>query len=57
MKEYNRSAHGESVEEMVLKNMVKEEVLERLTDKQKEVFDLYYCMGYTQTEIAELLGI
>jgi len=37
--------------------MMKVEVLERLTDKQKEVMILYYREGYTQAEIAEMLGI
>ena len=30
---------------------------ELLTDKQKEVMILYYREGYTQAEIAEMLGL
>ena len=33
------------------------EQLDKLTDKQREVFLLYHQYGYTQQEIAEMLGI
>ena len=55
--QYNGWLHGESVENQVFGRMMKEEMLERLTDKQKEVMILYYREGYTQAEIAEMLGI
>ena len=57
IQQYNRWLHGESVENQVFGRMMKEEMLERLTDKQKEVMILYYREGYTQAEIAEMLGI
>ena len=42
---------------MAFVKMEKEEMLERLTDKQKEVYVLYYDEGYTQAEIAEVMGV
>lgn len=32
-------------------------MLDALTDKQREVFILYYKEGYTQQQIADMLGI
>ena len=57
VKDYNRSAYGQSIEDMAFVKMEKEEMLERLTDKQKEVYVLYYDEGYTQAEIAEVMGV
>lgn len=57
VQQYNRWLHGESVENQVFGRMMKEEMLKNLTDKQKEVMLLYYREGYTQAEIAEMLGI
>lgn len=57
VKEYNRSVHGQSIEDMALAKMEKEEMLERLTDKQREAYTLYYDEGYTQAEIAEVMGV
>ena len=57
VREYNRSVHEESAEDQVIKKMEKEEMLREMTDKQREVYKLYYHDGYTQTEIGEMLGI
>lgn len=57
VKEYNRSVHGESIEEMAIAKMAHEEMLERLTDKQREAYALYYDEGYTMEEIGGMLGI
>lgn len=57
VKEYNRSIHGESIEDMAIAKMAKEEMLERLTDKQREAYILYYDEGYTMEEIGGMLGI
>lgn len=57
VREYNRSVHEESAEDLVIKKMEKEEMLRMMTDKQREVYELYYGEGYTQTEIAEMIGI
>lgn len=57
VQQYNRWLHGESVENQTFGRMMKEEMLERLTDKQKEVMILYYDEGYTQAEIAEVMGV
>lgn len=57
VQQYNRWLHGESVENQAFGRMMKEEMLERLTDKQKEVMILYYDEGYTQAEIAEVMGV
>ena len=32
-------------------------MLEKLTEKQREAFDLYYVQGYTMQEIADRLHI
>ena len=57
VKEYNRSAHGQPIEDMAFAKMEKEEMLERLTDKQREAYVLYYDEGYTMEEIGGMLGI
>lgn len=57
VKEYNRSVHGQSIEDMAFAKMAKEEMLERLTDKQREAYVLYYDEGYTMEEIGGMLGI
>ena len=57
VKEYNRYVHGESVEDMVINKIMKEEMLSTLTDKQREVYVLYYDEGYTLQEIGEMLGV
>lgn len=57
VKEYNRSVHGESIEEIAIAKMAQEEMLERLTDKQREAYALYYDEGYTMEEIGGMLGI
>lgn len=57
VQQYNRWLHGESVENQVFGRMMKEEMLERLTDKQREAYVLYYDEGYTQAEIAEVMGV
>ena len=57
VKEYNRYVHGESVEDMVINEIMKEEMLSTLTDKQREVYVLYYDEGYTLQAIGEMLGV
>lgn len=57
VQQYNRYIHGESVENQVIEKMMREEMIKKLTDKQREVVELYYGEGYTQAEIAEMLGI
>ena len=57
VQQYNRWLHGESDENQVFGRMMKEEMLRNLTDKQKEVMILYYREGYTQAEIAEVMGV
>lgn len=57
VKEYNRSVHGESIEEIAIAKMAQEEMLERLTDKQREAYALYYDEGDTMEEIGGMLGI
>ena len=55
--EYNKAAHGKSVEDQVISKMMKEEMLQKLTDKQREVFTLYYEERYTQQEIGRMLHL
>ena len=57
VQQYNRWLHGESVENQAFGRMMKEEMLERLTDKQREAYALYYDEGYTMDEIGGVLGI
>lgn len=54
---YNRLIHGESVEEQVINKMMKEEMFDLLTDKQRTVFKLYYDERCTQPEIAKMLHL
>ena len=46
-----------SFEDALLNRMDMEERLGAMTEKQREIFILYYKYGYTQMEIAEMLGI
>lgn len=48
---------GESPEAAYIRVETRREMLSCMTDKQREVFVLYYQKGYTQQEIAEMLGI
>ena len=48
---------GESPESIYIRKETREEVLAAMTDKQREVFVLYYDRGYRQQEIAEMLGV
>ena len=47
---------GEDPETIYIRKETRREMLECMTDKQREVFILYYQYGYTQQEIAEMLG-
>lgn len=48
---------GESPETIFIRKETRREMLESMTDKQREVFTLYYYDGLKQCEIAERLGI
>ena len=48
---------GEDPEMIYIRKETREESLASMTDKQREVFRLYYEEGYRQREIAEILGI
>ena len=48
---------GEDPLQVVLREERRREMLEAMTDKQREVYVLYYQEGYNQYEIAEMLGI
>jgi len=48
---------GESPETIFIRKETRREMLESMTDKQREVFLLYYYDGLKQREIAERLGI
>lgn len=58
-KEYNwRETHiGENPESIFIRKETRQEMLASMTEKQREVFVLYYQYGYTQQEIADKLGI
>ena len=46
-----------SVEEEVLRNIEREEMLASLTTKQREAYELYFEMGYTLEEAGEILSV
>ena len=48
---------GEDPETIYIRKETREEALASMTDKQRQVFRLYYEEGYRQREIAEMLGI
>ncbi len=48
---------GESPETIYIRKETREEMLGRMTDRQREVFLLYYRDGFNQREIAQMLGI
>ena len=48
---------GENPENACIRKETIHEMLEAMTDKQREVFVLYYDYGYTQPQIADMLGI
>lgn len=48
---------GEDPLEVLIREERNREMLDALTDKQREVFILYYKEGYTQQQIADMLGI
>ena len=58
-KEYTwREEHvGENPESVFIRKETRQEMLSSMTEKQREVFVLYYQYGYTQQEIADKLGI
>ncbi|MCM1530337.1 MAG: sigma-70 family RNA polymerase sigma factor [Alistipes sp.] len=48
---------GENPQAAVERRETREEMLASMTDKQKEVFIMYYRDGMTQDQIAEVIGI
>ena len=48
---------GEDPQTVFIREETRKEALERMTDKQREAFILYYRDGYTQQEIADMFGI
>ena len=48
---------GEDPLTIYIRKETRREMLESMTEKQREVFILYYQYGYNQREIAELIGI
>lgn len=54
---WNDGYVGESPEAAYIREETRGEMLSNMTDKQREVFVLYYQNGYTQQEIADMLRI
>ena len=48
---------GENPQDAVERRETREEMLAAMTDKQREVFIMYYRDGMTQDQIAEVIGI
>ena len=55
--EWREDYVGEDPESIYIRKESREEALDRMTEKQREVFTLYYLEGYTQQEISEIAGI
>ena len=55
--EWQCYAHIETPEEAFWRKEAERERLEVLTEKQRRVYSLYFGQGYTQEEVASLLGI
>ena len=58
-KEYSwrESRYTDNPEDIYIRKETQELMLEKLTEKQRAVFTLYYRDGYTQQEISSMLGI
>ena len=54
---WNPGYHYENPETAYIRKETLREQLDKLTDKQREVFLLYHQCGYNQYEIAEMLGV
>ena len=48
---------GEDPLTIYIRKETQREMMERMSNKQREVFILYYKYGYTQQEIADMIGI
>ena len=46
---------GEDPETIYIRQETRREMLESMTEKQRQAFILYYKYGYTQQEIAEMM--
>ena len=57
MKDGSDRPFGENPETAYIRKEELTEAMDSLTDKQLEVFILYYEYGYTQQEIADMLEI
>lgn len=55
--EWNPGYRFENPERALIRKEMLQDQLGKLTDRQREVFLLYHQCGYTQAEIAEMLGI
>ena len=55
--DWARPAHIEGPEEAFLRKEARAERMARLTEKQREVYEMYYEENYTEEEIAEILGV
>lgn len=54
---WNAGYHFESPEAAYIRKEMLQEQLGKLTERQREVFILYHQCGYTQQEIADMLGL
>lgn len=48
---------GEDPETIYIRQETRREMLESMTEKQRQAFILYFKYGYTQREIADMLGV
>lgn len=54
---WREGRYGEDPLEALIREERNREMLAAMTEKQREVFILYYREGYTQQQIADMLGI
>lgn len=54
---WNDGRFGENPLDALIRQERNREMLSVMTDKQREVFLLYYKEGYTQQQIADMLGL
>ena len=48
---------GEEIEDGVINKVMIDDILSRLTEREKEIILLRYFRGKTQSEIAKIIGV
>ena len=53
----NNTITGEEIEDGVINKVMIDDILSRLTEREKEIILLRYFRGKTQSEIAKIIGV